>query len=519
MMSNQLREYKERTDMREWRLNYSVMGMPVCKASFLRVTGIGANSLTRARQGAVMGLASSLSRQELGVSRLIRSTNKHPLYLDARQWLEHYADTHGEHSPMDCLTFLPAGKKQFYYAQYASARAKQGSKPASLSTYLEAWRVDVSWLVVSRTICKFSKCGVCEYLKWLIDQTPRTNQDVMQMYLGRLGHHFDFQSAQRLAIARVEEICTQSNNTKWLMLIDKMDQNAAKLPTEWRLMRAAFFKEGERLQMSLNGAWFFGPQKSPEVLIRTMYEDFQHGANMQASTLLMNFHNRAMQEGTIPEEWFINPDNTPKETKNTICANFIIWLLLNMEGSPLWCVTFLYQIVGHTHNKLDRGFGLIKNALQGQTYYSKETLQDIVKTRVRGISIDFAHLDNVWDWKPMEAQCNLPHIKYIHRTHALCLFRAGGCILAKWKQYITSPDWSRSVVIVPAHLAKRIADWRPPRIPNQFDPKFVTSHLTWLNKLGVAQAETPGDKTRNIYLFVFVFYFYMFIEVFKHIIF
>ena len=217
---------------------------------------------------------------------------------------------------------------------------------------------------------------------------------------------------------------------------------------------------------------------------------------MQASMLLMNFHNRAMHEGTIPEEWFINADNTTKETKNTIVANFIIWLLLNMEGSPLWCVTCIYQIVGHTHNKLDRCFGLIKHALQGQSYYSKEALQDIVKTRVRGISIDFAHLENVWDWRLMEKQCNMPRIKYMHRVHALCFFRAGGSILVKWKQYLTSADWSRPVVIVPAHLAKSIADWRPPRIENEFDPKFVTSNLNWLRKLGVALSETTGDKPK-----------------------
>ena len=150
------------------------------------------------------------------------------------------------------------------------------------------------------------------------------------------------------------------------MLIDKMDQNAAKLPTEWRLMMSGFFKEGERMQMSLNGAWCFGPLRSPEVLIRTMYEDFQHGSNMQASTFLLNFHNRVMQEGVIPEEWFINADNTSKESKNNITANFVIWFLLNMRGTPLWSLTFLYQIVGHTHNKLDRCIGLIKQALQGQ---------------------------------------------------------------------------------------------------------------------------------------------------------
>ena len=267
------------------------------------------------------------------MNRLMLGRNHPPLYLDARQWLEHYADTHGEQSPMDCLTFLPAGRKMFYYAQYASARAQQvGLAPASLQTFQVVWRIDVSWLVISRSICKFSKCGVCEYLKWLIDQTPRTKRDVMQMYLARLGQHFDFQSAQRLAVARVEEICRQSGNTKWLMIIDKMDQNAAKLPTEWRMVRSAFFKEGDRLQMSLNGACFFGPLKSAEVLIRTMHEDFQHGSNMQASTFLLNFHNRAMQEGVIPEEWFINPDNTVKESKNTITANFIILVAVEFEG-------------------------------------------------------------------------------------------------------------------------------------------------------------------------------------------
>ena len=131
---------------------------------------------------------------------------------------------------------------------------------------------------------------------------------------------------------------------------------------------------------------------------------------------------------------------------------------------------------------------------EGQSYYSKEILQELLKARVRGVSLDFAHLENVWDWKLMESRCKMPHIKYMHRIHALCFFRVGDTVAVKWKQYLTSPDWSRPVVIVPAHLAKDIADWRPPRIPQQFDQKFVTPHLTWLHKLGVALAETPGES-------------------------
>ena len=77
-------------------------------------------------------------------------------------------------------------------------------------------------------------------------------------------------------------------------------------------------------------------------------------------------------------------------------------------------------------------------ALKGQSYYSKEAMQEIVKTRVRGISMDFAHLENVWDWKLMESGCSLPHIKYMHRIHTLSFFRVGGSVAVKWKQYLTS---------------------------------------------------------------------------------
>ena len=52
-----------------------------------------------------MGATSSLSRKELHIGQRIVDTNRELLYLGARQWLEHYADTHGEQSPMDCLTF------------------------------------------------------------------------------------------------------------------------------------------------------------------------------------------------------------------------------------------------------------------------------------------------------------------------------------------------------------------------------------------------------------------------------
>ena len=117
---------------------------------------------------------------------------------------------------------------------------------------------------------------------------------MLDMYLARLGQHFAFQSAQRLVVARIEELSLHSRNTKWLMIIDKMDQQAAKLPTIWPLIRAPFFKEGVRLQVSLNGAWIFGPTHSDELLVRTTFEDCAHGSNVQTSTIL-NLHGRVFE--------------------------------------------------------------------------------------------------------------------------------------------------------------------------------------------------------------------------------
>ena len=230
------------------------------------------------------------------------------------------------------------------------------------------------------------------------------------MYSSRLGQHFEFQGAQRIAVARIEEECLQSGGKKWLMLIDKIDQNAAYLPTVWELLRTAFFKGGERLQVSLNGAWFFGPRQSPELLVRTMFEDCKHGSNMQASTLLMNLHDRALQEKVLPEEWFINADNTYKETKNNQCMHFMMWLLINLEGTSLWRVNFVFLLVGHTHNKLYRFFSIVKKALQGHTYFTREDLIRRLHEGIHGLTFDFAHLTDVWNWYAMQKACDMPHI-------------------------------------------------------------------------------------------------------------
>ena len=53
------------------------------------------------------------------------------------------------------------------------------------------------------------------------------------MLQARLGDHYEFQAAQRLAIGRLEELCAQRGGAKWLMLIDQMDQAKTVRPAIW----------------------------------------------------------------------------------------------------------------------------------------------------------------------------------------------------------------------------------------------------------------------------------------------
>ena len=186
-------------------LAYPFLGHLMCKTAFTMLTGVGSWSLSKARSAALEGKASSISMSELNRSLCINDTNKQQLYLDSRMWLMHYADVAGDHSPMDLVTYLPKGRKSCYYAMYLRDRGSMGREAASLNTFLTAWRTELPWLKVASSLCKFVRCGVCDYLKDLIDRCPRHSKEYMAALINRLGEHFAMQSAQRLAQDRLGE--------------------------------------------------------------------------------------------------------------------------------------------------------------------------------------------------------------------------------------------------------------------------------------------------------------------------
>ena len=79
-MRTSLDEHKSTGNFQEWRVSYTVLGMPVCLNAFCIVTGIGRSSVVAARGAALGNHSSSLSRRELPYHLAILPTNKPKLY-------------------------------------------------------------------------------------------------------------------------------------------------------------------------------------------------------------------------------------------------------------------------------------------------------------------------------------------------------------------------------------------------------------------------------------------------------
>ena len=207
---------------------------------------------------------------------------------------------------------------------------------------------------MAKSVDMFTQCSVCDYLKLLIEQTPRDQYALRERLKDRLGLHFDFQAAQRLALGRVEEQAAQSGGAHWCMLIDKMDQRKTVVPSVWSQLATPLFKEVDRrLVTGLNGSMWFGTTQTTHHL-RTVFEDCQHGAQMQCSTLLWNLHRVATEERHLPTHWSICADNTRKETKNQYTMWFLVWLLCALDstlsGGSMYCS---YSWGTHTTSWID----------------------------------------------------------------------------------------------------------------------------------------------------------------------
>lgn len=285
--------------------------------------------------------------------------------------------------------------------------------------------------------------------------------------------------------AQLQEKCRQSCGKECFLEIDKMEQNSAIVPSIWSQLASPLVKEGDRVQVSLRGMICYGARYTSNH-IRTVFENCSHGSEMQSSTIPLNFHGVAMREGRLPEELIIGTDNTAEETKNHFLCWFCMWLLCVLAGTPLWSHLLCCLPVAHTHDEIDRFFSRVKVALAGHDYYTVAQMLEIVPTGLPGFHVQRSHLSHVWQWKGME-ECKLPGMGRLGRIHVLKFFRHGG-IWVKWKQCMTSAEWSSPVLLIPEGdtCMARVAAWRPQEHELTF--KDMSSKLNWPDKFEASLA-------------------------------
>ena len=113
------------------------------------------------------------------------------------------------------------------------------------------------------------------------------------------GWHFKFQGAQRLAQGQLEEDCAQSEGRKWFAKFGKIDNKVVRPTMASQLATSCFKDLSLRLVIGILGSKWHGT-RTCQHHIRTRFDDYPHGSNMQISAILMNLFDVATSEGYLP---------------------------------------------------------------------------------------------------------------------------------------------------------------------------------------------------------------------------
>ena len=462
----------------EFLAKYTVLGQPVCRQAFMQLTGVTTDVLQAARHAVVRG-EYKVTESELGMW-----VARRPLaYLDARSWLLEYAKSHGDSSPLSDKLILPSGRKSYYWACYYYQRMNAGvpgERIASLKRFLQAWRTELPWISVRTSAGPFTHCGLCEYLKMVAARS--LDAGVRNQVLIRLGQHYDFQAAQRIAMQNIVRQSEVDPTDLLCVSWDKMDQAKTIVPRVAELANTQFMKGGARLVVSLIGVLI--PALHSRPIFYTVLEDFKHGADMIGGLLVDVLLEAVGAMGVLPRRLFIQADNTAKETKNTIVLYIGLWLLSKLRHTRLESIEFGYLMVGHTHDLVDTIFSFVNKALRGSDCLSLPEMFNVLQTKMKNPPI-WRHLRDIYAFQRHQPRhLTAQHVKGTRNPHHYRLFKdrhENLCVQSK--RWMTSPAWSPPIVLCTSDQAAELAAITPEALNPEWEAGFQSQAISFMNKL------------------------------------
>jgi hypothetical protein len=302
-----------------------------------------------------------------------------------------------------------------------------------------------------------------------------------QSLVMRLGEHYEFQAAQRIAANNL--FAASERDPDFLAVSwDKMDQAKTIVPRVSALANTSFQKCGTRIVVSLIGVRAPGISATPWVY--TILEDQVQGSDMISSLMLDVLQDAAEVRGQLPRRLFIQADNTAKETKNTIVLFAAAWLLANLKGTRLERIEFGYLIVGHTHDLIDAFFAYINKAVHGQNILSMPDFFACLQKRMRCPPL-WKCLRDVYAFKDNQPDfLSTKNIVGIGAPHHLRLsWGRDGSIALETKRFLTSQAWSSPICICDVEQVRLLQRLRPPAREPEWDGSLARSGLNWIGKL------------------------------------
>lgn len=360
-------------------------------------------------------------------------------------------------------------------------KQKPADQIAGLKYFLKMWRTELPWIKRRPSAGPFTHCGLCDYLKWMMQQSrdKAARESVAEI----LGEHFEFQAAQRAFMSQVFQESVSDPSEVLAVSWDKMDQAKTIVPRIVALSNTQFMKGGSRLVVSLIGVLAPAILKRP--LLYTIFEDQVHGADMIASLMLDVLQESTEVMGQLPRRLFIQADNTSKETKNTIALYAAAWLLVQLRGTRLQCIEFGYLVVGHTHDLIDAMFAYVSKALAGQDFLSLHEMMNVLRNKMTTPPI-WKHLKDVYAFKDHQPQkLSSRCVKGVSQPNHVRIFWStdAGSVLVQSKHWLTSPEWSPAMVLLETEDVRSLSMLFPPVVEPCWDDSFLTQAQSWFQKL------------------------------------
>ena len=140
------------------------------------------------------------------------------------------------------------------------------------------------------------------------------------------------------------------------------------------------------------------PSITPNPVMYTVLEDTSHGSNMICGALIDTLLEASKTMGALPRRVFIQADNTPKETNNTVVIWCAAWVLAHLGShSRLQMFEFGFLVIGHTHDLIDAYFALISRALHPHDALSIPHMFQILQSKIANYP-HWKHLRDIYDF-------------------------------------------------------------------------------------------------------------------------